>query len=356
MSATVKDVARVAEVSVGTVSRVLSGEPNVLACTADRVLRAVEKLNYTRQRRRKSPPESKPLLRKSIAVVLLGLDRSLATLPSVASGIHGAESALSEAGANVFLADVPLVDRLPEPLARRRVHGVVVKAALQTELVEHAAPELIARLRELPTAWLLGRPRGANWGDVVESNDAEVGRLAAEHLLALGHRRVAIVDPKPDHVTLGQRCASFVWHAERGGASVVQVLGKADEWSLPLRTVDDVDLVDRLLGRVLRHRSKPTAVFVPADCIAAMVYRACSKRGLRVGEDLSVVSCNNERPLLTGLYPEVTTIDICAERIGRQAVEQLVWRLGHRDSPSVGVSVEPRLVGGMSVANLTENP
>jgi DNA-binding LacI/PurR family transcriptional regulator len=93
-------------------------------------------------------------------------------------------------------------------------------------------------------------------------------------------------------------------------------------------------------------------VFVPADCIAAMVYRACVRRGLQIGQDLSLISCNNELPLLTGLYPEITTIDICAEQIGRQAVQQLIWRLAHRDSPNVAVSVEPRLVEGMSVAKI----
>ena len=108
------------------------------------------------------------------------MDRSLATLPSVAAGIHGTESALADAGANVLLADLPLVDRLPEVLSQRRVHGVLVKAALQGRLIANADSELVSRLRELPTVWFLGRPQRAEWGDVVESNDMEVGRLAAD--------------------------------------------------------------------------------------------------------------------------------------------------------------------------------
>ena len=130
-----------------------------------------------------------------------------------------------------------------------------------------------------------------------------------------------------------------------------QATGKSTRsTSLPLQPVSDVDVVDKLVGKFLGLRSKPTAVFCPADCISAMVYRACARRGIQIGKDISLISCNNESPLLTGLYPEVTTIDICAEQIGRQAVEQLIWRLGHQDSPSVTVSVQPRLVEGMSVA------
>lgn len=355
MSVTVKDVAKAAEVSIGTVSRVLNGEPNVTAATAERVRQAVQALNYSPLRQRKSTADGKPLLRKTVALLLLGMDRSLVSLPSVACGIHGTEAALSEAGADVLLADLPQLDRLPQLFARRGVHAVLAKGALQDQLFQAASRDVLQRLHGIPTVWFLGRPHGADWGDVVESNDAEVGRLAAEHLLQHGHRRVAILDPKPDHVTLGQRCASFGWHAAQGGATVKNIFGEPGQWTLPLKPIDDFNVVDELVGRLLKIRQPPTAVFVPADGIAALVYRAFARRGLQIGKDLSLISCNNELPLLTGLYPEVTTIDIRAEQVGRQAVDQLLWRLTHPDSPLVSVSVQPRLVAGMSVAQLTEN-
>lgn len=353
MPATVKDVAKAAEVSIGTVSRVLSGEPNVTAETARRVMDAVNQLGYSRLRKRKHDADGMQLVRKNIAMLLLGMDRSLATLPSVACGIHGSESALSKAGANVLLSDVPTVDSVPASIVQQNLHGVLAKAALQGKLIKSADPALLERLRAIPTVWFLGRPQGADWGDVVESNDNEVGKLAAEYLLRRGHRRLAIVDPKPDHVTLGQRCASFSWHAAEGGAKVEKVLGDSKDWTLPLQPVDDVEMVDKLVGRLLKLRSKPTAIFCPADGIAAMVYRSFARRGLQIGREMSLISCNNELPLLSGLFPEVTTIDICAEQIGRQAVDQLIWRLGHAESPTVSVSVKPRLVEGMSVKDLT---
>ncbi|MEL6108780.1 MAG: LacI family DNA-binding transcriptional regulator [Planctomycetota bacterium] len=350
MPTTVKDVARAAEVSIGTVSRVLSGEPNVTPATAQRVMDAVNRLGYRRQRRRKVAADGRQLSRKNIAMLLMGMDRSLASLPSVACGIHGAESALSASGANVLLSDLPGVDEVPKSLVNQTIHGLLAKGALQGDLIDAANPDLARRLRMIVTVWFLGRPQGADWGDAVGSDDAEVGRLAAEHLLEHGHRQLAILDPKPGHVTLDARCASFSWHACRQGAKVDNVLGATSDWTLPLQTVNDIEHVDRLVGRLLKLRSRPSAVFCPADSITALVYRACARRGIRIGKDLSLVSCNNELPLLTGLYPEVTTIDIDAEQIGRQAVEQLIWRLAHPDSPLVNVSVQPRLVEGMSVA------
>lgn len=355
MPATVKDVARAASVSIGTVSRVLSGEPNVPAATAKRVMKAVKSLGYSRLRKRKTLPEGRQLERKEIALLLIGMDRSLVTLPSVAGGIHGVESALAAAGGHVLLADLPCVDVVPKGIASRKFHGLLAKGALQGNLFESADPRWIERLKSTPTIWFLGRPTDADWGDTVESDDAEVGQMAAEHLLANGHKRIAILNPKPDQVTLGKRCASFAWHLAQAGHKVQNVFGKKSDWTLPLKTINDMESVDKLVERLLKLRSKPTAVFCPADGITAMVYRAFSKRGLQVGKDISLISCNNELPLLTGLYPEVTTIDICAEQIGRQAVAQLIWRLENREVPPVTVAVQPRLIAGMSVKNISEN-
>lgn len=352
MPATVKDVAKAAEVSVGTVSRVLSGEPNVSAETARRVRDAVKQLGYSPLRKRKPVSDDRRLSRKQVAILLMGMDRSLANLPSVASGIHGVESALSQAGASVLFSDLPQMDRIPELLTFHKTHGLLVKSALQGNLIETADTALLNRMRQLPTVWFLGRPDGADWGDAVESNDMEIGRLAAEYLLDRGHQHMAILDPKPGHVTLGQRSASFHWHASQNGARVERIVGKKSNWSIPLQTVNNVELIDQLIQKLLKLRSKPTAVFCPADSITAMAYHCCARRQIQIGKDLSLISCNNELPLLQGLYPEVTTIDVCAEQIGRQAVDQLIWRLQHPDAPLVTVSVQPRLVEGMSVVNL----
>jgi len=352
MQATVKDVAAQAEVSVGTVSRVLRGEPNVAAETIQKVQQAVQTLNYTRLRKPRASHQRQPLRKKNIGLFLLGMDHSLANLPSVASGIHGTESALAEAGGNVMLVDLPHVDRLPEILSRKSLHGLIIKSALQGQLIENADPDLIAAMRALPTVWVLGRPQLADWGDDAGSNDTEVGRLAAEHLISRGHRRIAILAPKPDHVTLGQRSSAFQWHAQQKGAEVVPLFGKASDWQLPLQTVDETDQVEQLFHRFWNLVDRPTAIFVPADSIAAGVYRACAKRKLTVGEDVSLISVNNEQPLLAGLYPELTTIDVNAEQVGRQAVDLLIWRLNHLESPIVSRTLQPTLVEGDSVASL----
>jgi LacI family transcriptional regulator len=349
---TIRHVAESASLSIGTVSRVLSGDPTVLPENADRVRRAVAHLKYVPLRKRNGHTPSPTGLRgANIALLLLGLDRSLSSLPSVADAIHGIEAAVSDVGANFLLADVPLADRVPPALDRQRIDGVILKGALQGRWVDSISAELNDRLRSVPTVWFLGRPEGG-WGDVVQSNDFRVGQIAAEKLVSHGHRELAFLNPKPDQSTFLQRQGGFVAHAERAGATVQKFLGKAGDWGLPLRSVREVEAIQGLVDALLESSPRPTAVFVPGDSVAAMVYRALSARGLVVGRDLSVISCNNETGLLAGLYPQLCTIDIHANAIGGRAVDQLAWRMTHRDQPDTDVSLDPTFVPGESVATL----
>ena len=353
---TIRHVAESASVSIGTVSRVLSGDPTVLPQNAERVRQAVQTLKYVPLRRRNgtaAAPEGGNLLKgANIALLLLGLDRSLAALPSVAEAIHGIEAGVSDAGANLLLADVPMADRVPPVLERQRVDGVILKGALQGRWLDHITPELSSHLRGVPSVWFLGRPDGG-WGDVVQSDDMQVGRLAAEHLVSRGHRTLAFLNPKPNQVTFLRRQAGFVTHAEAAGATVQKFLGESGGWSLPLRTVKEVDAVQGLVDALIASTPRPTAVFVPGDSVATMVYRALYVRGLTVGKDLSVISCNNEAPLLAGLYPHLTTIDIHADAIGRRTVDQLAWRMSHRGQPATDVALEPTGVEGESVVRIS---
>jgi len=351
MPITVKDVAVTAEVSLGTVSRVLNGDPSVSTDVRQRVRRAVETLGYTRLRSRGRTNSYSPLKGRNIALVMLGMDRSLVELPSVAAAIHGAEAALKELGANLLLVDIPRADHVPTVLGRNRIDGLLLKGALQGGLLEKGDSVLLGRLSQIPSIWFLGKPPGA-WGDVVQSDDRMVGQLAVEHLWEHGHRRLAVLNPNPDHATFSQRQAAFEWHARRRGAELVTLVSTSGGMNLPAPPVDAVENVDELVEQLFALPKPPTAVFVPGDVVAAMVYRAMSKRDLQIGRDLSLVSCNYESTLLAGLYPSLTTIDIRAVGIGRRAVDQLTWRLAHREAPLDDIGVEPALRPGQSVATL----
>lgn len=348
-AATILDVARKARVSAGTVSRVLNRHPSVDGAIVQRVRQAVEALEYSPRQRKASMAELYPLQNKNVLLLMLGMDRSLASLPVVASAMHGVEEAVGAARAHLLVADVPRADRVPEVLLRKRIDGVILKGALQGDLAARADPALMNALAELPTVWVLGRPRGC-LGDVVQVNDTLVGHLAAEHLLSRGHRLLAYISPKPSQVSLMRRQASFTFFAQQGGAAVKAFLGDDRRWSFPSPAVEHVELVQDLVDRLLKERQRPTAIFAPDDSVGAMVARALAARRVQIGREISLMSCNNDRSLLMGIHPSLTTIDVHAHEVGRRAVDQLAWRMTHREATVVDVGLEPVLVEGASVA------
>lgn len=361
MKTTIRDVARKAGVSIGTVSRVLNGHAAVSEDSRSRVDEVVRSLNYYPLRKRRSAQGGQGasiLNGKRVAFFILGFDRSLSSSPVVADVIHGVEAALAEGGATMELVDLPRMDQLPVVLKQDYLDGSILFGALQGNLVEAAKPVLIKRLAALPSVWIMRRPDHC-WGDSVGPNDWLVGKHVADHLLQNGHRRIAFLNSM-SNPNWQLRGISLVAHAEAQGAKVKQYLGKTEgEVTYPIKRDHDSALIERLVDSVLEESPRPTALFTPADSIAPYVYRALAVRGVEIGKELSLISCNHEQPLTAALHPTLTTFDIHAESIGRRAVEQLAsrWRNdvgGASANVDVEIVLEPSFVPGSSVANLAK--
>ena len=276
------------------------------------------------------------------------MSEALSTLPVVVSAIQGVEAALTAAGASIRLVNAPACE-LPDAVRREKFDGLILKGALQGDLAAAVGPVALDRLKDVPAVWILGRPIGLP-GDGVTAHDWRAGQLAAEYLLARGHRRLAFLNPKPDHAGFRVRAAGFTERVA-GRATVRQYLGRpAAGRPFPLPPVQSVDAVGPLLDALLADSPPPTAVYVPADNIAALVYRAAAARGISVGQELSVVSCNYEQSLTAGLYPALATVDIRADQVGRVAVGQLARRVAGDSGPVVDIHVDPEMVPGDSVA------
>lgn len=354
MSRTLRDVAEKANVSVSTASRALNGHAAIPAGTVERVRHVAETLKYQPRRVHGRLDLKRYMATAKIGLLTLGMERSLAAIPAVSGALAGAEEALSEAEANVQFAHVPDVQNPPANLLKQRLRGLIVTSALQGPLLETASIELIEWLKRVPIVWMLGRPCGG-WGDALATDDVEVGRQAAEHLLERGHRRLAIVNPRPGHLIFRRREDGFLATARRAGAETHLYSDAAQvETSFPLSAPHGVESVQALVDQLVDSPQRATAIFAVADSIAVLVYRALAVRGLRVGQDISVISGNNDAALIAGLHPRLTTLDAHTQEIGRLAVRQLTAALLNpvplAETESV---VMPTLVPGDSVVDLT---
>lgn len=353
MAHTLREIATVANVSLSTASRALNGHPAISSETTARVRQAAQHLCYRQRQSHRRLDSRRRLVKASVGVISLGVDRSMIALPVVASMIGGAEAELSEAGATVQLLHVPRLDELPASLARKRLDGLILTGPMQGDLLASASPKWIERLRAAPIVWLLGRPRGC-LGDAVMSNDYATGSMAAEFLVARGHRHLAFLNPKPDHLLFLRREDGFVAAARRLGVQVQCFCDPPPQaWPLPLQAPQSVETVERLVDRLLAADPRPTAIFAAADSVAALVYRAMSVRRVQVGRDVSIISGNNDAALIAGLHPHLTTFDVHPFDMGRMAVRQLAMRMSYPgDLPDCEVLLEPSLVEGESVVDL----
>ena len=350
---TITDVAKAANVAVGTVSRVLNNHADVNAEIRERVTQAARELGYSRLRQRKRAREQPVVTsRENIAVICFGMDDTLVQLPVISAALQGIERSLSQQGRSLMFANIPKGDRVPPFLVEQHVEGLILKGPNQGELPPASESPLLSHIYRLPHVWLMGRLHGAQ-GDHCNFDTEAAARLAADHLLAKGHTHVGFMNPKPGQNQFERLKSSFRIFAERNQQRFTLLESEPSGklvWPLPAITLAAkvAALTDQWIAMPVDQR--PTAIFVPSDRTSAQLYAALGRRGLQVGRDISVVSCNNEKSLLMSLHPSLTSVDVHAETIGSRAVDQLLWRLQHPDEPqSFQLLVEPTLVERASV-------
>ncbi|MFM9031394.1 MAG: LacI family DNA-binding transcriptional regulator [Opitutaceae bacterium] len=354
---TLSDVAKAAGVALGTASRVLNNFTDVDPETRQRVLRTVDRLHYTPLRVRKTNGARRSAVRSSpnIGLILLGMDDSLVHVPVLTEILLGVDSAVSALNGNLMLANLPDASRVPAFLRNNQVEGLIVKISQYSELPDPEKHPLIRNILRFPLVWVWGKPAGAP-GDLCSFNHETAAQIAADHLRAKGHRRVAYLNPKKGKSSLEHLKKEFRFACEVRGLEFRALESASDRiatWPEPaLTSADELrPLVDQ--WRELPAPERPTAVFVPADNIAIHLYGALESVGLRIPEDLSIISCNYERALIPSFKPTLTTMNVSASQIGAKGVAQLLGRLDHTgDQPEQTLLLEPTLVPGSSVAQL----
>ena len=305
---TTHDVARRAGVSQPTVSLVLSrnATARVSAETRERVLEAARELGYVPNVVARSLVRSRSY---AIGVIVPDLRN-----PFFAEVISGAERVVSEAGYAVLLCETREIprDRHIQALLERQVDGMMMDAIGASSLPQSMVAGVnLVLIDEPPDRW-----------PGVASDAIGAGRLAAEHLLQLGHRRFGFIGPATNVHAIRMR--------ERG---FVQTLAAHDVKiaSASLRRVPATPAGGQAGMKALLHlKERPTAVFCTNDLVAAGALKACSHDGVRVPDDMSIVGCDDIE-LATLLVPELTTIAIPARELGARAARILLQALQDGD-------------------------
>ena len=314
MRVRIEDVAKVAGVSMKTVSRVLNQEPNVSERTRKRVQTAVEKLNY------RPLPSARMLAgRRSYLVAMLFDNPSSNYLMEIEMGVLDACQAQHY---NLMLAPLvydanDIIDKVEALVMQAQVDGVILTPPITDDVA------LLRRLEELgiPYASISAKEQNRHVGVVVDEHGAVCAMMA--HLASLGHRRIAHVRGHAAHGASAWRLAGYREGLRRAGLRYDAKLVVDGEFSYEsgyAATNALLDLEDR-----------PTAIFAANDDMAAGVIRAACERGLVVPRDISVCGFD-DTPIARHIYPALTTVRQPTSDMGRLATMQLLARIRAADA------------------------
>ena len=326
----VKDVARRAGVSLGTVSNVLNRPDSVRPATRERVEEAIAELGFVRN-------DTARQLRAgdSSTMAYLVLDAANPFFTNVARGIDGAAR---DAGLTVFLCDsgqqASREDDYLEALLSQRVRGVCITP------VDADNPQLRTLVeRGIPVVFVDRTPRGQDehWCSV-GVDDLLGGRLAAEHLLTTGHSHLAFVGQSSDVPQSMDRLAGARTALADADASAAELLVLDTEG---MQFEDGHDAARRFLA--LAPAQRPTALFCANDLLALGVLQVLTQEGVAVPDEVAIVGYDDIDFAGAAAVPLTSIRQPCRE-MGRAAAAALLEEAAGGEHKHRHVNFTPELV------------
>lgn len=324
--AQVRDVAALAGVSAGTVSNALNHPDKVSPATRMRIFAAIDELGFVRN-------EAAAQLRRGVnrAIGMLVLDVANPFFTDVARGV---EDRL--AGENRTL----LLGNSGQDLARESAHLDAFEEQRPAGLLVTPVGKDLVRLRRLrdrgTAVVLVDRMSKTKDFSSVAVNDRLGGRLAAEHLLAQGRRRIAFIG--------GPRGLTQVSTRLRAAQDAVRSFGSGQLSFVETATMNALagrQAVEQLLGAGRRER--PDAIFAANDLVALGALQALTLAGLRVPDDMAIVGYDDIDFAASAAIP-LSSVRQPAQELGHTAAGLLLDAIDAPEATTRHVVLEPELV------------
>lgn len=329
---TLKDVAADAGVSIATAARVLNGDPElrVRPATRQRVLAAAASLDY-----RPNRVASGLRTRRTGTIALVLPDPQ-----NLAWGetLRGVERAAAEREYVVVVADAhgPTLDarQLTHFVLEGRMDGLLVAFATIVD-------ELVAQIARHGLPLVPINSRSAIVDGSVTMDDASAGSLAIEHLVGLGHTRIGFLAGRTDTDVGRRREAGYREAMARHGLAV------DERWVIPGDYTERQAALSA--GIALAEPDRPTAIFAVNLQSALGLLAAARDRGLRVPDELSVVTID-DHPIMAHTDPPLTAVRMPMAEMGTLGARMLIDAVGGAPIRHVRTSEPPQLVVRRSTA------
>lgn len=323
LGATIREVAREADVSVATVSRVFTGKGPVRQATQRRIRRAAERLRYVPHGAARSLITRQT---QTLGVLLPDLFGEF-----FSEIIRGVDTTARQAGYHLLVSGSHS-DRAETSAMLRAMRGrvdglIVLSSELDAESIESHLPN------QLPVV-LLGARRNGGAIHTIDLDNYQGARDMTRHLLALGHRRISFVTGPPSNRDAAERLRGFRDAMRFAGDATAgpEVAGDFRE-----------EGGYRAAGRILRGRPRPSAVFAANDSMAIGLLSAFREKGLRIPEDIALAGFD-DIPIARFMTPGLSTVHVPIAELGRSAARCVLQAMDGRDTRATHETFAAKLV------------
>lgn len=299
---TIRDIARVAGVSAGTISRALKNEPGLTESTRQMVLNTARDLGYDFCKLR-------PKRLRRLTFLLHRQHNTAASSPFYSPVLHGAEEACRKQGIVLSFMAVGPADGLADQLRIHAPDGIVCAGFFE--------PELLTALRDTGKPMVLIDMKLRGYSSVNPDNMMG-GYLATQHLIERGRERVGLICGSLSHYSIRERA--------RGYRQALYDAGILADPRLEASLPDGVDLETgawEAMESLLALPKPPDALFCYNDSAALVAMRCCLAKGLKVPHDISIVGFDDISTAVLGHRP-LTTLRINKKELGALGVELLL--------------------------------
>ncbi len=311
---TIKDVAKKAGVSVGTVSRVLNRHEKIGKAIRTKVEIAIEELNYS--------PNTVAQSMRNRSTMTVGCVIRKISIPALAAFVRAAHSILDDAGFSLLISNsdgrLERERELLKRLTRRRIDGIMIGPYAE---VDSAFEDF---LRELGVPIVLVDRDRPQWVDAVMTDHASGVRQATEHLLNLGHERIALLTGAEHLYPARERLRGYreAFEARRLKVDPRYLNASSFLASSGFRNTSSL----------LASQDRPTAIIAGGIDMLPGIIRAVRVRGLIIPDDISIIAAGDSE--LAELHiPGISVQRWDQAEVGRAAADLLLDRIKQRGSP-----------------------
>ncbi|MED3623473.1 LacI family DNA-binding transcriptional regulator [Neobacillus thermocopriae] len=334
---TIKDVAREANVSISTVSRVLNGSGYTSEETRQKVYQAVEKLNFKRN---------------MIAAAMIKKQTSTFGLiiPDIknifyADLTRAVEDTANQHGFNIVLCNTD--NNLTKEaeyidfLIAKGVDGIIFSTP---EVKDKNIKQVVEEYPDLPVVILGSKIPGVKINEILVDN-FEGGYMATNHLLELGHKKIAFISGSADSYASIERYKGFQSALADKKIKIIEDFVIFDKFYIDSGYKNGLKLLSR--------QDRPTAIFAASDAIAVGIYKAARELNLKIPEDLSIIGFDDSQ-FADIVFPPLTTIHTPIIEMGNRAMEIAIKTIKEKSHVKETIVFYPTLVERESTRKLDE--